>query len=811
MKFSEQWLRELANPAGDTAALVHQLTMQGLEVESLDPAAPPLPGIVVGRVLEVTPHPNADRLRVCRVDAGGAPLQIVCGASNVQVGGVYPVACIGAKLPDGTLIKPAKLRGEASEGMLCSATELGLADKADGLLELDPALKPGVSIVEALGLDDQILDLKITPNRADCFCIAGIARDLAAATSVPFRAPVTTPVAAATDECFPVTIASPDDCPVFVSRVIRGLRSDVPSPFWLRERLRRSGIRSINPVVDVTNLVMLELGQPLHAYDLDTLSSGLAVRRAQAGEKLQLLTGDEVELDTGVLVIADVRGAVGMAGIMGGASTGVTETTRNVVLESAFFRPTVIAGRARRFGLQTDAATRFERGVDPAGQLVAIERATALLLDISGGKPGPASVSGALADKRNPAVLLRRERLAQVLGQQVPDAEVVDILQRLDMLVEAQRGGDQLPPKTFEDFQHQENMTWGWQVQAASFRFDIAIEVDLIEEIARIRGYEQIGEVAGRQTTRLGTASDSVVGLDRLKNVLVERGYQEAITYSFIDGDLDSQFAGGAKGVPLVNPISAELAVMRQTLWPGLINAVRHNLARQQSRVRLFEAGARFSPAGADGLSEQTVIAGVAIGNVVPEQWDTKPASAGFFDVKADVEAVLRLAGDPSSLSFVSAEHPALQPGQTARILRDGVPAGWLGVLHPALRAVLELPASLVLFEIDTAALGSAKPRRYRGLSRFPAVRRDLAILVASEVPAGKLLAAVAEAAGPTLKDVVVFDIFTDSRIGSGQKSVALGLILQETSRTLTDADIEKIVSGVVTHLAMKFDARLRE
>lgn len=791
MKFSEHWLREYANPAGDTAALVHQLTMQGLEVESLDPAAPPLAGVVVGRILEVKPHPNADRLRVCRVDAGAAPLQIVCGASNAQAGGVYPVACIGAKLPDGTLIKPAKLRGEPSEGMLCSATELGLAEKADGLLELDANLQPGVPIAEALRLDDQIIDLKITPNRADCFCVAGVARDLAAASGVLFRAPVIAPVAAVIDEIFPVTISRADDCPVFVGRVIRDVRSDVPSPFWLRERLRRSGIRSINPVVDVTNLVMLELGQPLHAYDLDTLSGGLTVRRALPLEKLQLLAGAEVELDAEVLVIADTRCAVAMAGIMGGASTGVTAGTHNVLLESAFFKPAVIAGRARRFGLQTDAATRFERGVDPAGQLAAIERATALLLEITGGKPGPATVTGALADKRIPAVPLRRERLTQLLGHQVPDAEVVDILQRLDMLVDAQ--------------------PWGWQVQAASFRFDIAIEVDLIEEIARIRGYDRIGEVAGRQTTRLGTASDSVVGLDRLKNVLVERGYQEAVTYSFIDGELDAQFAGGTRGVALLNPISAELAVMRQTLWPGLINAVRHNLARQQNRVRLFEAGVRFTPTAADALTEQAVIAGISIGNVYPEQWDTKPVSAGFFDVKADVEALLRPAGDAASLSFVAAEHPALQPGQTARILREGVPVGWLGVLHPALRAALELPASPVLFGIALAALTSARPRRHQGLSRFPAVRRDLAILVANEIPAGKLLAAVAEAAGPVLKDVVVFDIFADKRIGSGQKSVALGLILQETSRTLTDADIEKIISGVVTHLAMKFDARLRE
>jgi phenylalanyl-tRNA synthetase beta chain len=791
VKFSEQWLREYADPAGVTDALVHQLTMQGLEVESLEPAAPPLAGVVVGRVLEVQSHPNADRLRVCRVDAGGSPLQIVCGAANVQQGGVYPVACIGAKLPDGTVIKPARLRGEASEGMLCSATELGLAEKADGLLELDAGLLPGTPVSVALRLDDQILDLKITPNRADCFCVTGVARDLAAATGVPFRAPAVAPVAAACDEVFPVNIVDPDDCPVFVARVIRNLRSGVQSPFWLRERLRRSGIRSISPVVDVTNYVMLELGQPLHAYDMDTLSGALGVRRARPGEKLRLLTGDEVELDATVLVIADERGAVGMAGIMGGATTGVSEGTHDVVLESAFFRPAVIAGRARRFGLQTDAATRFERGVDPAGQLAAIERATALLLQITGGTPGPAQISGALADGRIPPVALRRERLAQVLGHEIPDAEVLDILQRLDMCVEAQ--------------------PWGWQVQAASFRFDIAIEVDLIEEIARIRGYDHIGERAGRQGTQLGIASDHSVGLDRLKTVLVERGYQEAITYSFIDGKLDAQFAGGVQGVPLLNPISAELAVMRQTLWPGLINAVRHNLARQQQRVRLFEAGVRFSPAGGNEVTEQAVVAGVAIGNILPEQWDKKPASVDFFAVKADLEALLRLSGEVAAFSFVAAEHPALQPGQTARILREGAPVGWLGVLHPALRAALELPAAPVLFEIDAAALGNARPRRYQGLSRFPAVRRDLAVLVASDVPAGSLLSAVAEAAGPVLKDVVVFDIFVDKRIGSGQKSVALGLILQETSRTLTDADIEKIISGVVTHLAMKFDARLRE
>lgn len=791
MKFSEQWLREYADPAGDTAALVHQLTMQGLEVESLEPAAPPLAGVVIGRVLEVRLHPNADRLRVCSVDAGGEPLQIVCGAANVQQGGVYPVACIGAKLPDGTVIKPAKLRGEASEGMLCSATELGLAEKADGLLELDADLKPGVAVAEALRLDDQILDLKITPNRADCFCVTGVARDLAAATGVAFRAPVTAPVAAVSAEVWPVTIGDADDCPVFVSRVIRNVRSDAPSPFWLRERLRRSGIRSISPVVDVTNYVMLELGQPLHAYDLDTLSGGLTVRRGKPAEKLRLLSGDEVELDATVLVIADGRGAVGMAGIMGGATTGVGTGTRNVVLESAFFRPAVIAGRARRFGLQTDAATRFERGVDPAGQLAAIERATALLLQITGGTPGPAQLTGVLADERIPPVALRRERLAQVLGHQVPDAEVLDVLQRLDMRVQTQ--------------------AWGWQVEAASFRFDIAIEVDLIEEIARIRGYDRIGERPGQQATRLGIASDHTVGLERLKTVLVERGYQEAITYSFIDAKLDTQFAGGVPGVPLLNPISAELAVMRQTLWPGLINAVRHNLARQQQRVRLFEAGVRFSPIGASELAEQGVVAGVAIGNVIPEQWDTKPVSVGFFDVKADLEALLRLSGEPAAFSFVAAEHPALQPGQTARILREGAPVGWLGVLHPALRAALELPSAPVLFEMDAVALAAARPRRHQGLSRFPAVRRDLAVLVASDLPVGSLLSAVAEVAGPALRDVVVFDIFADKRIGSGQKSVALGLILQETSRTLTDADIEKIISGVVTHLAMKFDARLRE
>lgn len=793
MKISERWLREFVSPPGDTAALVHQLTMQGLEVEGVEDAGPPLADVFVGKVAEVSSHPNADRLRVCQVDVAGKVVQIVCGAANVRVGGVYPVALPGAKLPGGLSIRSAALRGVESGGMLCSAAELGLVDpdaesKGEGLLELESTLPPGQSLVTALALDDKLLELKITPNRADCFSVLGVARDLAATTGSAFSGATVSSVAAVDTQTVPVRVEDAEGSPVFAVRAVRGISATAKSPFWLRERLRRCGIRSIHPVVDITNLVMLELGQPLHAYDLDTLDGGLVVRRARPGESLNLLTGADVQLDADVLVIADTRRAIGIAGIMGGSSTAVSAQTTNVLFEAAFFSPSVIAGRARRLGLQTDAATRFERGVDPTGQQRALERATELLLAIAGGVPAGCQAAGVGVQPRVP-VLLRRERLARVLGHAVPDPEVEAILGRLGMAVE--RRAD------------------GWLAQPPAFRFDIAIEVDLIEEVARVYGYDRIPAQPGLQATVLGSAPAARVGLEVLRGALVQRGYQEAVTYSFVDRQDDSRYAGGPTGVALVNPISADLAVMRQGLWTGLVRALGHNLARQQRRVRLFEAGVRFARTD-ESLLEEFVIAGIAAGSALPEQWGEKSREVDFFDVKSDLEALFGVAGTLEEFTWMNASHPALHPGRSARLHRHGTHLGWIGALHPSLVKDAGLDEAPVVFELVADVLMSATIPRHRELSRFPTVRRDLAILVATDTPVAGLVDAARDAAGEVLREVVVFDIFAGEHIDAGEKSVALGLILQETYRTLTDADTDRIVGGVVQRLVSEFNAKLR-
>jgi len=794
MKISERWLRELADPPGGTAELVHQLTMQGLEVEGVEPAAAALANVVVGRVMEVTAHPDADRLRICQVDVGTATAQIVCGAANVRAGGQYPVALPGASLPTGITIRKAKLRGVESAGMLCSAAELGIEEAdadapAPGLLDLDPGLVPGTPVAEALALDDQILDLKITPNRADCFSVLGVARDLAATTNVEFRG-LDVPAVVPTDETvFAASIDNPADCPVLALRCVRGLRTGMRSPLWLRERLRRSGIRPIHPVVDVTNLVMVETGQPLHAYDLGRLASPLVVRRAHAAEELQLLTGPVVALDEGCLVIADADGAVGIAGIMGGKRTAVSAGTTDILLESAHFTPTVIAGRARRLGLQTDAATRFERGVDPSAQVRALERATMLLQAIVGGAAGPCQAIGPGVPPRA-AVTLRRDRLERVLGHRIPDDDVGGILDRL-----------QLANARTDD---------GWLATPPAFRFDIDAEIDLIEEVARVHGYDRIPARAGHQPTRLGSAPGNTADLGEVRSVLVQRGYQEAMTYSFVAGEIDGLLAGGGAGVALQNPLSAELGMLRRSLWPGLLQALQHNLARQQQRIRLFESGIRFKP-GATGLDEESVVAGLVAGSVDPEQWGEPARRVDFFDLRADVEAVLATVAPALPCIWQAARHPALHPGQCAELLRDGRHLGWVGALHPTLVQHFDLDHAPLLFELDSVSLLKTRPGRYTGLSRFPTVRRDIAVVVADDTPVGRLSEAAREAGGARLVDVVVFDIFSGRHVEAGQKSVALGLILQETSRTLTDADADEIVGGVVQRLARDFNARIRD
>lgn len=793
MKLPLSWLADWNDGNLDPGVIAQRLTMLGLEVEAATPVGAALTPLVAGRVLEVRPHPNADRLSLCRVDVGGGePVGIVCGARNVRAGGMYPVALPGATLPGGLAIKAARIRGEPSAGMLCSGRELGIDDGADGLLGLDAGIAPGADASALLGLGDTVLDVNVTPNRADCLSVLGLARELAAAGIGRAREPGGTGIRAAHAVVFPVTVQATGDCPRFIGRVIRGIDPQARSPLWLRERLRRAGIRSIGAAVDVTNYVLVELGQPMHAYDLAQLRDGIEVRRARAREPVALLDGRAVEADPEVLVIADGSGAIGLAGIMGGAGTAVGEGTQDLFLECAWFAPDAIAGRARRFGLHTDASVRFERGVDPSLQQAAIERATQLILDIAGGEAGPLIDAGdaAALPVRQP-VHLRRQRLARVLGLAIPDGEVTRILGDLRMAPVA--GAD------------------GWMVTPPPARFDIEREEDLIEEVVRIHGYDRVPETRGGATVRPAAAGEAAAPLTTVAATLIARGYQEAITYSFIPAERDALFgAVGCAGLALSNPISADLAVMRQSLWPGLAAAVAGNLNRQQTRVRLFEIGTRFVPAADSPHREERCVAGVAAGSRWPEQWGGSAKPVDFYDVKADVEALLARAGALAATIFEPAVHPALHPGRAARVSVDGQAAGWLGELHPALAARLGMPV-MVLFELQADVVSAHGAGAYRAASVFPSVRRDLAVVVAREVPAATLLAVVREAAPAILRDAFVFDIYTGPQVGSDEKSVAIGLILQDTSRTLTDDDASAALDAARAALGHRLQARIRQ
>ena len=792
MKLSEQWLREWVDPDVDTLALAEQLTMAGLEVDGIEPCAPLLDGVVVGHVLDKQSHPDADRLSLCQVDVGAQEaLQIVCGAANVRTGGAYPVATIGTQLPGGLKIKKSKIRGAESFGMMCSTVELGLGEGADGLLELDRSAEPGALLSDTLALDDQIIDLDLTPNRADCFSVLGVARDVAAVNELLFTEPEFAPVAAVNDAAVAIALAANDACPVFAGRVIGNIDGSAVTPLWMAERLRRSGIRPLSPVVDVANYVMLELGQPMHAYDLATLQGGLTARMASPDEQLTLLDGQEVKLADDVLVIADDKAAVALAGIMGGAATAVTDTTTDIYLESAYFSPQVIAGRARRFGLHTEASLRFERGVDFTGQVRAIERATQLLLDIVGGEAGP------VTEERNTkalpvrhAVVLRRERLTRLLGIEIPDATVVAMLTRLGFSVKAQADG--------------------WSVTPTPARFDIAIEEDLIEEVVRLFGYDQVPEKSQQSAAILAAQTETQVPLARVGSLLTDRGYQEVITYSFVDPEQQTALLGSADDLTLANPLSAEQSVMRRSLWSGLLQTVSANQKRQQERVRIFEQGVTFALQDNE-IVEKECLAGVAWGRLRAEHWDDPKQTADLFDIRSDIEALLALTGAAAEFSFVAAEHAALRPGCTARIERDGKFVGWLGELHPRLVRILNFGQAPILFELATGLALAAQVPAYRQISRFPSVRRDLAVIVNDNISADDLLTEVRSAAGELLREVRVFDIYTGNGIEKGLKSVALGLILQETSSTLTELEIEHVSNAVIERLSSKFNASIRE
>ena len=789
MRVSEQWLREWVNPSLSTGELAEALTMAGLEVDAIEPAAPALDGVVVGRIAECHPHPEADRLQICTVEAGGERVQVVCGAPNARPGLLAPLARVGTELPELT-VRETQVRGQLSSGMLCAASELGLSEESDGLLELPAELEPGTPLEKALGLPDTVLEIDLTPNRADCLGMVGIARDVAARTDAPTAPFAPQPVAAQSDDTVAVHLNAPQDCPRYAGRVIRGVDPTAPTPLWMRERLRRAGLRSVSALVDITNYVLLESGQPLHAFDLNRLAPPINVRRARSGESLTLLGGDTVELDDGVLVIADETGPVAFAGVMGGQSTAVDDHTTDVFLEAAHFAPSIIAGRARRYGLHTDASHRFERGVDFETPEPAAERATELILAICGGIAGRTTVTEepSALPARDP-IELRHERLEGLLGWSIDSHRVLSMLEHLGTEPEA--------------------TTSGWQVTPPSWRFDLEREVDLIEEIARLYGYDQVPERPLEAPLHVADAPEQTLEDYELRRILVERGYHEAIHYAFVDPSLQERLQPQRTRLPLANPLSAELAEMRTSLWPGLLQSVHRNQARQHERVRLFECGRTFQGTLSE-LAQTPTLAGVCAGARYAEQWDAPRRSVDFFDVKADVEALLALTGAADTFTFEAAEHPALHPGQSACIRRNGEPVGWLGALHPQHAKALELHGNPVLFEIELSALLEARLPHFQAISRYPSIRRDLAVLVDESVAAGDLLSQARDAAGAQAVDGRIFDVYRGKGVPDGQKSVAMGLILQDYSRTLTDRDVDGVIDSVVKRLEQRFGASLR-
>ena len=792
MKFSEQWLREWVDPQVSTGELVEQLTMAGLEVDSVEPLGEGLDALLVAEVISVEAHPDADKLRVCRVNVGqGEPLQIVCGAPNVRAGGRYPLAPVGATMPGGMKIKKSKLRGVESFGMLCSARELGLSEEHEGLMELPADATAGKSLTDLLGLDDTVIEVDLTPNRGDCLGIEGIAREVGTLTRSPVNPVNIKDVADTVTDSLEVDVQAPDACPKYLGRVIRGINAAAETPLWMQERLRRSGMRSLGPVVDVTNYVLLELGQPMHAFDLAQLSQGIHVRYAGKGEKLVLLDEREISLDEKTLVIADHDRPLAIAGVMGGIDSGVQENTTDLFLECAFFTPEAIAGCARRYAMHTDSAHRFERGVDPALQMRAVQRATSLLLEIAGGQAGP--VTEVVSSKHLPSsspITLRSERIQRVLGMAPEDDEVLDILTRLGMDVT--------------------EVNDGWEVLSPTFRFDIGIEADLIEEVGRIYGYNRLPSVPLTGDLEIQPVSETSRGIDYIADTLVSRGYQEAVTYSFVDPELQGRVNPGMTPVKLANPISSEMTDMRTSLWPGLLKAVQHNLNRQKTRVRFFEHGLRFYSKD-DAIRQEIMVAGIVTGTRLPEHWDGQDEPVNFYDIKRDVEAIIQNMDDFSGIEFVAAEHAALHPGQSAQILSAGKQLGWLGRIHPSLAAACDVSPDACLFELAYDAIRQGRLPQFREISRYPSIRRDLAIVVDEQVQAQAVADVVRKAAGELLQEVVIFDIYQGQGVESGRKSIAFGLILQDSSRTLTDVDIEAVVDRVTGQLGKTIGATLRD
>ncbi|UCQ26259.1 phenylalanine--tRNA ligase subunit beta [Edwardsiella tarda] len=795
MKFSELWLREWVNPAINSAALSEQITMAGLEVDGVEPVAGAFHGVVVGEVVECHQHPNADKLRVTKVNVGGERLlDIVCGAPNCRQGLRVAVATIGAVLPGDFKIKAAKLRGEPSEGMLCSFSELGISDDHNGIIELPADAPLGCDLRDYLKLDDNTIEISVTPNRADCLGILGIARDVAVLNDLPLAVPAQAPVEVSIDDRFPIDVQAAEACPRYLGRVVRGIDVTAKAPLWMSEKLRRCGIRSIDAVVDVTNYVLLELGQPMHAFDLNRLQGGIVVRMAREGESLTLLDGNQATLASDTLVIADHQQPLALAGIFGGEHSGVNGETRDVLLECAYFNPLAITGRARRYGLHTDASHRYERGVDPQLQQRAMERATELLLALCGGQAGPVIDVSSDAYLPQPATItLQRSKLDRLIGHPISDEQVLAILQRLGCQVNVVEGG--------------------WQALAPSWRFDMTIEEDLIEEVARVYGYNNIPDVPLRADLVMTAHREADLPLKRVKTLLVDRGYQEAITYSFVDPKVQALLHPQQPALILPSPISVDMSAMRLSLWSGLLGAVVYNQNRQQTRVRLFETGLRFVPDERAnlGIRQDMMLAGVIAGPRNEEHWGMERQAVDFYDLKGDLEAVLELTGKLDEVQFRAEAHDALHPGQSAALYLQGERIGFIGVVHPELERKLDLNGRTVVFEVRWDALADRRIPQAREISRYPANRRDIAVVVAENVPAEEVLAECKKVGANQVVGVNLFDVYCGKGVAEGYKSLAISLVLQDTTRTLEEEEIAATVAKCVEALKQRFQASLRD
>ncbi|MCF1428036.1 MAG: phenylalanine--tRNA ligase subunit beta [Shewanella sp.] len=795
MKFSESWLREWVNPAVSREELAHQITMAGLEVDGVEPVAADFSGVVVGEVVECGQHPDADKLRVTKVNVGGDELlDIVCGAPNCRQGLKVAVAMVGAVLPGDFKIKKAKLRGQPSHGMLCSFSELGIDVESDGIIELPLDAPLGTDIREYLQLNDAVIDVDLTANRADCLGMVGLAREVGVLNRVEVTEPSWEAVTACVEDKIEITLNAPEACPRYLGRVVKNVNVKAQTPMWMQEKLRRSGIRSIDPIVDITNYILIEFGQPMHAFDLAKLHGGIQVRLGNGNEKLTLLDGTEITVPNDLLVVADQQKPVALAGVFGGEYSGVSQATTDIMLECAFFAPLAIMGKARRLGLHTDSSHRFERGVDPELQHKVMDRATRLVLDICGGEAGP--VVEAKSEQHLPKaanILLRRAKLDKLLGHVISDEDVNEILTRLGFTVEVVEAG--------------------WQVTTATYRFDMAIEEDLIEEVARIYGYNNIPSVAPVASLSMSDHKEAQLSLKRIRGLMSARGFQEAITYSFVDPRLQQLVHPEQQAMILPNPISSEMSAMRLSMFTGLLTAVGYNQSRQQGRVRLFETGLRFVPdeSAESGVLQQMMLGAVIAGPDSEEHWSMESKTVDFFDLKGELEAIIGLTAADLEFSFRRAAHSALHPGQCAEILRNDRVIGFIGAVHPNLEKPFGLNGKTIVFELELGALLQANLPKAQVVSKFPSNRRDIAVVVDEQVAAGDVIKLIRKVGENQLVGLNLFDVYQGKGVEPGKKSLAIALTLQDSARTLEEKDIAEKVEAVVAALKAEFNASLRD